>query len=93
MIAGIPFPPSPVTREGPKKNKIKKTTKKRVVKFQLHPQGKCLSSGINAAAAAACDSRLGGIYISGRTDVGKQNKQEKKSKSKRLQAEDDPEEG
>lgn len=88
MIAGIPFPPSPVTRRYPKKT----NKKKRVVKFQLHPQGKCLSSGINAAAAAACDSRLGGIYISGRTDVGKQNKQ-KKSKPKRLQAEDDPEEG
>lgn len=51
-------------------------TKKK--KFQLHPQGKCLSSGNNTAAAAACDSHLGGIYITGRTNVGKQNKQQKK---------------
>lgn len=64
------------------------------VRFQLHPQGKCLSSGINAAAAAdACDSRLSGIYITRRANVGKQNKQPKKiqlkkagkNQSKRLQ--------
>ena len=46
----------------------------------------------------ACDSRLGRIYITGRSNVGKQNKpkkikQQPKNPSKRLQPADDPEKG
>lgn len=89
MIAGIPFP-CPVTRRdrkgGDKGGQVSATPTRK----------KCLSSGINAAAAPACDSRLCRIYITRRANVGKQNKQQKKELVKipqRLQPEDNPGEG
>lgn len=44
-------------------------------------------------AAAACDSRLGGIYRSRSYQCRKTKQTKSENPSKRLRAEDDPEEG